>query len=162
MSAAKARGAGGGRAPSEGGYLVAKAHQIGGRVFARLLKESDGPAINPAQGRVLFALWKSKEGMSMTALSAETALEPSTLTSMIDRLEAAKLVRRSPSAEDRRAFVIECSDAGRKLEGNYLGVSERMTELFYRGMSAAEAKAFEASLRKIVVNLEAAERDSAR
>ncbi len=90
------------RRTSQGGYLVAKAHQIGGRIFARLLKETGGTDINPAQGRILFALWKS-EGMSVTALPEETALEPSTLTSMLDRLEAAGFARRAPSPADRRA-----------------------------------------------------------
>lgn len=142
---------------SDSGYLVAKAHQIGGRVFARLLKESGGGAINPAQGRLLFALWKAEGGLSMSALSAETALEPSTLTSMIDRLEAARLVRRKASASDRRAFIVECTEAGRKLESDYRGVSERMVAIYYKGMGAAEVRAFEAALRKVVDNLMEAE-----
>ncbi len=142
---------------SAGGYLVAKAHQIGGRVFARLLKEEDGKAINPAQGRILFALWK-RGGMSATALSRETALEPSTLTSMIDRLEATGLVRRTPSAGDRRALVISCTKAGDEMEARYAAVSARMVALFYKGFGRAEIVAFEKSLGKIVANLEEAER----
>ena len=144
--------------PSEGGFLIAKAHQIGGRVFARMLKEEGGVAINPAQGRILFALWKAGD-MSVSALSKETALEPSTLTSMLDRLEAAGLLRRAPSPEDRRVVVIERTDANRALEELYLQASERMTELFYAGMAAPEVAAFERSLRKVVANLTAAERD---
>jgi MarR family transcriptional regulator, organic hydroperoxide resistance regulator len=144
------------RPPSEGGYLVAKAHQIGGRVFAKLLKDEGGGEINPAQGRILFALWRAG-GMSVTALSKETALEPSTLTSMLDRLEAGGLVRRSAAPGDRRALVVECSETGLALEARYLAISERMTALFYAGMPAEEIGAFEASLRKIVDNLVAAE-----
>ncbi len=147
------------KTPSQGGYLLAKAHQIAGRVFARLLKESGGSAINPAQGRILFALWKADGGLSMSALSAETALEPSTLTSMIDRLEAAGLVLRRAAPGDRRACVIECSAAGRKIEEDYGEASARMTKLFYAGMGAAEIEAFEACLRRIVGNLSEAERD---
>jgi len=142
--------------PSEGGFLIAKAHQIGGRVFARMLKEEGGVAINPAQGRILFALWKAGD-MCASALSKETALEPSTLTSMLDRLEAAGLIRRAPSPEDRRVVVIERTDADRALEAVYLQASERMTELFYAGMAAPEIDAFERSLRKVVANLTAAE-----
>jgi len=142
--------------PSEGGYLVAKAHQIGGRVFARLLKEGGGGSINPAQGRILFALWKSG-GMSLTALGKETSLEPSTLTSMLDRLETAGYARRLPSPADRRAFFVECTEAGRALESEYGEASERMTAIYYGGMGAAEIAAFEAALRRIVSNLEAAE-----
>jgi DNA-binding MarR family transcriptional regulator len=147
----------GGKPPSEGGFLIAKAHQIGGRVFARILKEAAGATINPSQGRILFCLWKGGD-MSVSALSKETALEPSTLTSMLDRLEAAGLIRRSPSREDRRVIVIERTEADRALEKEYAEASKRMTALFYAGMDEAEIRSFEASLRKIVANLSSAER----
>ena len=143
--------------PSEGGFLIAKAHQIGGRVFARILRQVAGLSINPAQGRILFALWK-RESMSVSELSKETALEPSTLTSMLDRLEARRLVRRAASLEDRRVVVVERGEADRELEGMYRAASERMTALFYEGMGAREVAAFEASLGRVVANLERAER----
>jgi DNA-binding MarR family transcriptional regulator len=149
---AKGRAASG----SEGGYLVAKAQQIGGRIFNRLLREAGGGDINSAQGRILFALWKGG-GMSISALSRETALEPSTLTSMLDRLEAAGLLMREPSPEDRRAFLVACTAKGRSLEAKYASVSKRMTELFYGHMSASEVEAFESAMRRIVGNLAAAE-----
>jgi MarR family transcriptional regulator, organic hydroperoxide resistance regulator len=142
---------------SQGGYLVAKAQQISQRIFNRLLREAGGGDINSAQGRILFALWK-KGGMSIASLAKETALEPSTLTSMLDRLETAGFAKRSPSPEDRRAFVIECTGEGRALEAKYSTVSKRMGGLFYRDMSREEIAAFEAALAKIVGNLEAAER----
>ena len=145
------------RAPSEGGYLLSKAQQISQRIFNRLLKEAGGGNINSAQGRILFALWQ-KGGMSISALSRETALEPSTLTSMLDRLEAAGLARRLPSPDDRRAFVVECTEAGMALEEKYASVSERMTRLFYGDMGAGEVRAFEASLRRIVDSLVEAEK----
>jgi len=143
-------------APSQGGYLLAKVQQVSSRVFNRLLKDAGGADINSAQGRILFALWE-KGGMSISALAKETALEPSTLTSMLDRLEAAGLLRRSPSAEDRRAYVVECTDAGRAMESRYAALSKRMTELFYGEMSEAEIAAFEGSLGAILANLERAE-----
>jgi DNA-binding MarR family transcriptional regulator len=145
-----------GKQLSEGGYLVAKAHQIGGRVFAKLLREKGGAEINPAQGRILFALWKD-QGMSITQLSKETALEPSTLTSMLDRLEAAGLARRAPSPADRRAIVVECTEAGRALEKKHSALSKKMTAIYYEGMDASEIEAFENALRKIIANLVAAE-----
>ncbi len=150
-----------GSPPSEGGYLVAKAHQIGGRVFARLLKEAGDEAINPSQGRILFALWKTR-GMRITDLAKETALEPSTLTSMLDRLEASGFIRRGPSPDDRRAQVVECAEEGIALMKRYSKVSERMTELFYGDMGIEERAAFEAALRKIVANLGEAEAQASR
>jgi MarR family transcriptional regulator, organic hydroperoxide resistance regulator len=147
---------GAGKRASQGGYLLAKAQQVSSRVFNRLLKEAGGVEVNSAQGRILFALWK-KGGMSIAALSKETALEPSTLTSMLDRLEAGGLLRRSPSPGDRRAFVVECTDEGMAMESRYAALSARMTDIFYEGMSVAEISAFEKSLGAILENLEEAE-----
>jgi DNA-binding MarR family transcriptional regulator len=143
--------------PSEGGFLVAKAHQIGGRVFARVLKEEALGSINPAQGRILFALWK-RGSMTASELARETALDASTMTSMLDRLEAAGLVRRSASIEDRRVVLVERGEADQGLETAYAAASARMTGLFYKGMDAREVKAFEAALRRVVSNLEEAEK----
>jgi MarR family transcriptional regulator, organic hydroperoxide resistance regulator len=137
---------------------MAKAQQISSRVFNRLLRDSGCEDINSAQGRILFALWQ-KGGMSISALARETALEPSTLTSMIDRLESAGLVARSPSPEDRRAFVVDCTAEGRALESKHKAVSMRMTELFYGGLGEKEISAFESTLSMIVENLEGAERE---
>ncbi|MFX0170901.1 MAG: MarR family winged helix-turn-helix transcriptional regulator [Candidatus Hodarchaeota archaeon] len=69
-----------------GGYLIAKIYQISGRIFAKKLKKYGITEINPAQGRILFALWRNN-GLSIVELSKETALSKSTLTSMLDRLE---------------------------------------------------------------------------
>jgi DNA-binding MarR family transcriptional regulator len=143
--------------PSQGGLLVAKVHQVGGRVFARLLREEGSFPINPAQGRILFALWKAGR-MGMTSLARETALEPSTLTSMLDRLEDAGLLRRLPSEDDRRVIMVERTNADRALEERYKKVSDRMTQLFYGSLGEAERKAFEAALARILDNLLEAER----
>jgi DNA-binding MarR family transcriptional regulator len=149
---------GAGRPPSEGGFLLAKAHQVSGRVFAKLLKREGGFPINPAQGRILFALWRSKGSLAMGELAKETALGPSTLTSMLDRLEAAGLLRRVPSESDRRVVMVERTEADRRLEERYNKVSRRMTELFYKGMEADEVAAFERSLERVLANLDEAER----
>lgn len=42
-------------------------------------------------------------------------LKGSTVTSMLDRLESRDLIRRTPSAEDRRSFLVELSEPGRRL-----------------------------------------------
>jgi MarR family len=70
----------------EGGSLVSRAHQISGRVFARVLKEYGIDELNPAQGRILFELWK-EDGLSQAELAQRTRLDKSTLALMLDRLE---------------------------------------------------------------------------
>src|SRR6266571_2376075 len=44
--------------PREGGFLISRIHQLSGRILARKLKQYEVDEINPAQGRILFALWR--------------------------------------------------------------------------------------------------------
>ena len=132
--------------------LVAKIHQVSGRIFARKLKEYHINEINPAQGRILFVLW-AQDGIPIRTLAEKTLLEKSTLTSMLDRLEEMGYVRREPSQEDRRAIIIRRTDKDRNFQKLYNAVSEDMTRLFYKGMSAQEIDQLETGLRRILDNV---------
>ncbi len=134
-----------------GGFLVAKIHRTGGRVFARMLLER-GLEINPAQGRVLFVLWE--EGpMTIHELAKRSGLVKSTLTSTLDRLEAQGQVVRIRDAEDRRKITIALTPKNRALHRLYDQVSQEMTDVFYRGFAPAEIAAFESHLERILSNL---------
>jgi DNA-binding MarR family transcriptional regulator len=138
---------------SQGGFLLAKVHQLGGRIFARMLKEYGVEQLNPAQGRIMFVLWR-QDGIPITELSHRTKLDKSTLTSMLDRLEEADLVRRVPSTRDRRTVLIERTQKDRDLEHRYVEVSRHMAEVFYRGFTASRIERFENDLSTILSNLE--------
>jgi len=136
----------------EGGMLVAKIHQVGGRIFARKLKEYGIDEINPAQGRILFVLWEN-DGIPIRDLSAKTMLEKSTLTSMLDRLEAMGYIVRVPSKEDRRRILIFRTEKDKAFQKRYIEVSEDMTGLFYRGLSENEIDRLESDLVRVLANL---------
>ncbi len=136
----------------EGGFLVAKIHYLAGRLFSRKLKEYNLDEINPAQGRILFALWRSGD-ISIQQLAKNTSLGKSTLTSMLDRLENNGYIIRVPSAKDRRKVIIKLTEKDKKLQDVYTHVSEEMTDLFYRGFTAKEIDSFENYLRRVLDNL---------
>lgn len=136
----------------EGGMLVAKVHQVAGRVFAKKLKAHNISEINPAQGRILFVLWEN-DGIPIRALAEKTMLEKSTLTSMLDRLEEMGYITRVPSKEDRREILIRRTEKDKAFQKLYYEVSEDMTRLFYLGLSEQEIDQLEAGLRKILDNI---------
>jgi DNA-binding MarR family transcriptional regulator len=138
---------------SEGGSLLSQAHQLSGRVFTRVLKRHGLSGINPAQGRILYALWK-EDGLSQVALGRRTKLEKSTLALMLDRLEGQGQVRRERIAGDGRKRIVILSEANRALHAAYQEASEEMSKIFYAEMERGEREAFEASLRRIIDNLE--------
>ena len=141
----------------QGGFLMARIHQVSGRVFAGRLRAA-GIEINPAQGRILFALWQ-QDGTPIQTLRERTSLEKSTLTSMLDRLEEAGLVRRQPSPTDRRQILIKRTAKDRALERAYKAVSRDMGDLYYRGFGNEDIERFESYLRRIFENLDQAEKE---
>ena len=143
----------------EGGFLITRIHQLAGRLFAKKLKKYNLDEINPAQGRILFVLWR-KDGLSIRELAGKTSLSKSTLTSMLDRLEVTGYIERTPSVSDRRKILIKLSEKDRKLRNIYKKVSKEMTLLFYDGFSAGEISKFEKYLKKILENLTAFERET--
>lgn len=135
-----------------GGYLIAKIHQISGRIFTKKLKEYEITDINPPQGRILFALWR-KDGLSIKELAKETSLSKSTLTPMLDRLENIGHLKRIPSKKDRRKILIYLTEKNKKIQDKYVEVSIEMTKLFYNGFTPREIDEFESYLQRIQENL---------
>ena len=136
-----------------GGFLISKIHQLGGRVFTKLMKKYQIEEINKAQGRILFPLWK-KDGISINELARETALGKSTLTSMLDRLEEAGHLRREHSRDDRRKILIFLTEKNKALQEKYIQVSKEMIDLYYDGFSDREIEQCEHYLIRLLRNLE--------
>ena len=135
----------------QSGFLMAKIRQVSERIFLRRLKDY-GIEINPAQGRIMFALWQ-KDGVAINELVQKTKLEKSTLTSMLDRLEEMGYVRRQRSRKDRRKILIYRTKKDKAMERKYVEVSQGMTALYYEGFSAGEINRFEQDLKHILNNL---------
>ncbi|MHA2294123.1 MAG: MarR family winged helix-turn-helix transcriptional regulator [Candidatus Hodarchaeales archaeon] len=135
-----------------GGFLIAKIHQLGGRIFAKKLKQYQLTEINPAQGRILFPLWQ-KDEISIHELSKATLLGKSTLTTMLKRLEEEGHIKRIPSEKDRRKTLIKLTEKNQKLQEKYVQVSSEMNDLFYHGLTEQEKDEFDRYLERILENL---------
>jgi DNA-binding MarR family transcriptional regulator len=137
----------------QGGFLIAKIHTLSERILAKLLKKYKLEKINPAQGRIFFALWQ-RDGVPIAELARITSLEKSTLTSMLDRMEKNGFITRVPSNVDRRVTTIKLTGQTRKLRDIYENITKEKTDLFYKGFSAREIGLFEGYLQRILDNLE--------
>ena len=140
-----------------GGFLMSKIQHISGRIFSRMLKKHDID-INPAQGRIMFVLWQ-EDGLPIRELVRRTSLGKSTLTSMLDRLEAAGLIARERSVTDRRVILVKRTEQDRSRQRTYEAVSEEMNAIYYTGLTEREIDRFETTLRQILDNLTTYERE---
>src|SRR2546426_6522619 len=80
--------------------------------------------LSPAQCHVLHLIEPDRP-IPMGRLAEALACDASNVTGLVDRLESRGLVRRQPSAEDRRVKALELTPAGARLR--YM-VLERMTK----------------------------------
>ena len=80
--------------------------------------------LSPAQCHLLH-LMEPAQPIPMGRIAEALACDASNVTGLVDRLESRGLVRRQPSAEDRRVKVLELTPAGARLRATVL---ERMTE----------------------------------
>jgi len=135
-----------------GGNIVSQIKRLSDRIFERILAEKDIDAFNGAQGRILYVLWQ-EEYISLRELSERTGLAATTLTSMVDRMEASDLVCRLPDRNDRRKTLLALTDKAQKLRQDYSDVSARMTEIFYAGFTEEEICQCERILTRIHENL---------
>lgn len=135
-----------------GGFLISKIHQLSGRIFAKKLKDRELHEINPAQGRIMFALWQG-DNIPINILAKKTSLSKSTLTRMLDRLEKSGHILRLFTGNDRRKVLIQLTEENKRMKAAYEEVSEDMINLFYEGFSDSEINAFEGYLGRIFHNL---------
>lgn len=137
---------------TDGGFLISQIKQISGRIFEKMLLDAGIEEFNGAQGRILYILWQ-EDNIPIVELSKKTGLAKTTLTSMLDRMENAKLVSRIFDKTDRRQIRITLTEQARSLKNAYDTVSIDMSEIYYKGFSDNEIAVFENSLRRVLQNL---------
>ena len=137
---------------SEGGFLISKIHQLSGRIFAQLLKDFNINELTPAQGRIMFPLWRQKN-LTFQDLLEKTLLSKSTLSKMLSNLEKIGFVKRIQSKDDKRTILIQLSKDSKTFQERYIEVSKEMTKIFYNKFTDKEILSFENYLMRILENL---------
>jgi len=137
----------------QGGFLMSQIRHLSGRTWEKMLKDSGVDMFNGAQGRILYVLWEHGQ-LTITEIGKLTSLAKTTLTSMLDRMEAAGLIERVPDKNNRRQIFIVITDKAKAYREKYDQLSEQMNDVFYAGFAEAEIRDFEDKLRRIIENLE--------
>lgn len=82
------------------------------KVYKPLLKELD---LTYPQYLTMLALWE-EDGVTVGTLGERLYLDSGTLTPLLKRMEAAKLLKRERSGGDERQVFIHLTDKGRNLK----------------------------------------------
>jgi MarR family transcriptional regulator for hemolysin len=73
--------------------------------------------VSQASWMTITVAARAKSPLSQSELADRLAVEGATMVSMVDRLVKAGLVRREPSATDRRVKHVALTEAGQRLHG---------------------------------------------
>jgi DNA-binding MarR family transcriptional regulator len=112
---------------------VTRAAEGGLREYLRVNHDTTLPRFD-----VLAALWRRREGVTMSELSRMLLVSNGTATTVVDRLEKDGLVRRTPSETDRRTVFVGLTPEGlAQFEGLAADHEAEVNRLF-GGLSEAD------------------------
>jgi DNA-binding MarR family transcriptional regulator len=86
-------------------------------------------------------------------LAADLELSSGAMTTRLDRLEEAGLIRRLPDPDDRRGIVVELTEEGRAKWDSAAEVQARRESFFARTLTKPEQKKLNELLRKLLLAL---------
>lgn len=137
----------------QGGFLISKIKQIGGRRFDKILQQKNIDAFNGAQGKILYVLWQGGK-MTATEISKRSGLAKTTLSAMLARMSAQGLIAMEGGTDDRRNVTVSLTERAAALKDEYDAVTRETEGIYYRGFSDEEVAQFEEYLKRILKNLE--------
>jgi DNA-binding MarR family transcriptional regulator len=137
------------------GFLIRRLHQIHVALFQDACGTFD---VTPLQYSLLSALAR-RDGADQTTLAADIALDRTTTTGALKRLEARRLVERPVSGDDRRARMCRLTPAGAALLDNIEQAAREAHRATIGSLSKSEQAAFIDMMQRIVADH--ADRDAA-
>jgi MarR family transcriptional regulator, lower aerobic nicotinate degradation pathway regulator len=129
--------------------------EFAGQLFFRLWRAShtriaaalESIGLTPALFGLLNVLG-AREGAMQQELGSAMGVDPSTMVSLIDELEAAGLAKRRPHPTDRRARTVALTPKGRRALEQGRRMAAQVEDEVLRGLTAAERRELLTLLRR--------------
>ncbi|MDE3080192.1 MAG: MarR family transcriptional regulator [Paracoccaceae bacterium] len=113
------------------------------REFLRVTHDTTLPRFD-----VMAALWRRREGISMTDLSRMLLVSNGNATAVVDRLEKDGLVRRTPKPGDRRTIHVALTDEGLRQFDRIAAEHETEVNRIFANLTDADLDALTDILRR--------------
>jgi MarR family transcriptional regulator, lower aerobic nicotinate degradation pathway regulator len=129
--------------------------EFAGQLFFRLWRAShtriaqalESVGLTPALFGLLNVLG-AREGAIQQEIGSAMGIDPSTMVSLIDQLESAKLAKRRPHPMDRRAREVVITPRGRRALERGRRLAAQVEDDVLRGLTAAERRQLLTLLRR--------------
>lgn len=139
------------------GFLISRT-AMRMRLNLRRVFLDNGQDVTPEQWGVLLCLWR-QEGLTQSELADRTVKDRTTITRILDLLEKKGLAERRRDPDDRRAFRIHLTEAGRRSRGELLPLVKSYAERLYADLEAADFAALRDIMAKLNARLDELESD---
>jgi DNA-binding MarR family transcriptional regulator len=130
--------------------LVSTADQLVGKI-SKLLRPYH---LSPSAALALGILADSLEPLPPHAIADRLILTRATMTGLVDSLERRNYANRQPHPTDRRMVLIEITDLGRRVTGEFRRLIHRHQHTWLRSLTAADKGRLLSYLHQIQDGLE--------
>ena len=130
------------------GYLVTR---VRASIFAAVDRELAPHGISAAQGSILIYIAHGR-GDRAADIARDYDYDTGSMTRMVARLAAKRLLRRVPDETDRRVQRLELTAAGRRLTEQMAAMAAKVLNHHLRGFSRAELEQVKALLNRMLDN----------
>jgi DNA-binding MarR family transcriptional regulator len=130
------------------GWLITR---LRASIFAAVDREVTPWGVSAAQCSILLYL-ATERGDRAADIARDYDYDTGSMTRMVARLEAKRLLRRVRDAADARVLRLELTAAGRRLAAQIPGVAVKVLNQHLRGVTRAELEQAKGVLRRMLDN----------
>lgn len=133
-------------------YFISKTKKKMLRFIENRLKDHELYNLVPSYGNILTVLYDHGGKMTMKHIADLLGKEKSTITSLVNKLEALGYVEKIKSKEDRRTTFVCLTQMGKDIEKKFEIISKDLQERAYSNFTQAEKEELLRLLKKLNQN----------
>ena len=134
-------------------YLISRIREAANRFIVQELEANGIKGVVPSHGDILVVLYTC-EKCTMKELAQKIHRTKATLTVLVDKLIALKLIEKEKSSQDNRVTYIRLTPLGESYKGVFEKISCELNNLLFKDFSEEETKTLVTLLEKTRANIE--------
>lgn len=134
-------------------YLISRIKEAANRFIVQELEAAGLKGVVPSHGDILVVLYTC-EKCTMKELAQKIHRTKATLTVLVDKLIALKLIEKEKSAQDSRITYIKLTPLGQSYKDIFEKISQKLNDTFFKNFSQEEIKTLVSLLEKTRNNIE--------
>ena len=131
--------------------LISKSKGLMDQYIKKLLEDHNVKGIVPSHGSIIISLLRY-ESLTMSELAKKIDKDPSTVTTLVKKLNKLEYVTFYKDDVDKRATRVRLTDEGKALERALVDISKTLNDLLYFEIDEQDKEVFRNTLVKVIDN----------